>query len=142
LSGTTFPEGSARTTGANRTLASPYEEVNSRTSRSYEPFRPVRIALSTATLRLDAAEAIVRGSIGQTGAVAATLDAGVVGDGVGVVALTLPVGVGEVAGDEMEEAFVGDGPGIGAPLQAAPTSERMQTSETRNAREDHIGLTP
>jgi hypothetical protein len=124
-------------------LASPYEEVNSRTSRSYEPCRPVRIALSTATLRPDAAEAIVRGSIGQTGAVAATLDAGVVGDGVGVVAVTLPVGVGEVAGDEMEEAFVRDGPGIGAPpLQAAPTSERMQTSETRNAREDHIGLTP
>src|SRR6266516_6683555 len=62
----------------------PYGAVNSRTSRSYEPCRPVRIPLSTGT-RAAETPATVRGSIGQTGPTTGALLAGALDDGAGLV---------------------------------------------------------
>lgn len=70
-----------------------------------------------------------------------TFDVGAAEEGAGLVGVALLVMAGEVEGGA-EDALVDDVSAFGVPsLHAAPTSERMQTNETRAAREDRIVAT-
>src|SRR6266516_958786 len=115
----------------------PYGAVNSRTSRSYEPCRPVRIALSTGTPPAEAA-ATVRGSIGQTGPTRRAVVAGEVADGAGLVAVAVRAAGTTAVGDcAVVEARAGETPAVLVLQAAAPTSAAVQTARTaatRNAR--------